>query len=101
MSLILFNIRSKYCLKKLFDYLPDKLSLNLIHGNKKLSNILDISLDTYKKYNEIKRVLKPSYNLERYFSYLSINSDNNDDRSINEKLLYIYLIILLLIMIYS
>ena len=91
MSLILFNIRSKYCLKKLFDYLPDKLSLNLIHGNKKLSNILDISLDTYKKYNEIKRVLKPSYNLERYFSYLSINSDNNDDRSINEKLLYIYL----------
>ena len=87
----LFNIRSKYSLKKLFDYLPAKLSLNLIHGNKKLSNILNISLETYKKYNEIKRVLKPSYNLKRYFSYLDINSNNNDDRTINEKLLYIYL----------
>ena len=91
MSSNLFNIRSKYSLKKLFDYLPAKLSLNLIHGNKKLSNILNISLETYKKYNEIKRVLKPSYNLKRYFSYLDINSDNNDDRAINEKLLYIYL----------
>ena len=91
MSSNLFNIRSKYSLKKLFDYLPAKLSLNLIHGNKKLSNILNISLETYKKYNEIKRVLKPSYNLKRYFSYLDINSNNNDDRTINEKLLYIYL----------
>ena len=91
MSSNLFNIRSKYSLKKLFDYLPAKLSLNLMHGNKKLLNILNISLETYKKYNEIKRVLKPSYNLKRYFSYLDINSNNNDDRTINEKLLYIYL----------
>ena len=92
MSSILFTIRSKYSLKKLFDYLPAKLALTLIHGNKKLSNILNISLETYKKYKEIKRILKPSYNLERYFSYLDSNySDNNDDRVINEKLLYIYL----------
>ena len=92
MSSILLTIRSKYSLKKLFDYLPAKLALTLIHGNKKLSNILNISLETYKKYKEIKRILKPSYNLERYFSYLDTNcSDNNDDRVINEKLLYIYL----------
>ena len=92
MSSILLNIRSKYSLKEIFDYLPAKFSLKLTHGNKKLSNILDICLETYKKYKEIKRVLKPSYNLERYFSYLDINyCDNNDDIAINKKLLYIYL----------
>ena len=54
MSSILLNIRSKYSLKHLFNYLPANLSLNLIHGNKKISNNLDISLETYKKYKEIK-----------------------------------------------
>ena len=89
MSSILLNIRSKYSLKKLFDYLPANLSLNLIHGNKKLSNNLDINLETYKKYNQIKRILKPSYSLKKYFNYLDINhSDNSEDFSINEKIIY-------------
>ena len=89
MSSILLNIRSKYSLKKLFDYLPANLSLNLIHGNKKLSNNLDINLETYKKYNQIKRILKPSYSLKKYFNYLDINhSDNSEDFAINEKIIY-------------
>ena len=89
MSSILLNIRSKYSLKKLFDYLPANLSLNLIHGNKKLSNKLDISLETYKKYKKIKRILKPSYNIKKYFNYLDINhSDNNEAQAINEKIIY-------------
>ena len=89
MSSILFTIRSKYSLKKLFDYLPANLSLNLIHGNKKLSNNLDINLETYKKYNQIKRILKPSYSLKKYFNYLDINhSYNSEDFAINEKIIY-------------
>ena len=89
MSSILLNIRSKYSLKELFDYLPANLSLNLIHGNKKLSNNLDISLETYKKYKKIKRILKPSYQLKKYINYLDINhSNNNEDQAINEKLIY-------------
>jgi len=89
MSSILLNIRNKYSLKKLFDYLPANLSLNLIHRNKKLSSNLDINLETYKKYKEIKRILKPSYNLTKYFNYLDIKlSDDNEYQAINEKILY-------------
>ena len=89
MSSILLNIRSKYSLKELFDYLPANLSLNLFHGNKKLSNKLNISLETYKKYKKIKRILKSSYQLKKYINYLDINhSDNNEDQAINEKLIY-------------
>ena len=89
MSSILLNIRSKYSLKLLFNYLPANLSLNLIHGNKKILNNLDISLETYKKYKEIKRILKPSYNLKKYFNYLDINhNDINEDQAITEKLIY-------------
>ena len=89
MSSILLNIRSKYSLKELFDYLPVNLSFKLIHRNKKLSNNLDISLEAYKKYKKIKRILKPSYNLKKYFNYLDINySCNNEDQAINEKVIY-------------
>ena len=92
MCSILFNIRSKYSLKIIFNFLPANLSFKIIRINKKLSNDLDINLETYKKYKEIKRVLKPNYNLKKYFIYLDNNfSDNNGVRAINEKLIYDYL----------
>ena len=89
MSSILLNIRNKYSLKKLFDYLPANRSLNLIQRNKKISNNLEIGLETYKKYKELKRILKPSYGLKKYFNYLDINhSDNDEYQAINEKLIF-------------
>ena len=41
------NVKSKYILKKIFDYLSKKKSLKIYNLNKKIQNRLDISIDDY------------------------------------------------------
>ena len=47
---MLKNIKSQYYIKILFSHLNDKVKLNLIKYNKKLQNLLDISLINFKVY---------------------------------------------------
>jgi hypothetical protein len=55
---MLDNIKSKYILKNIFDYLPlYEYRLKLAFGNRKLSNNLDINLEKYKEIF-IKKKLK-------------------------------------------
>jgi len=48
----LINIKSKYVLKKIAEYLQQKFLLKLIKNNKNLKNQLDITINDYKKYYE-------------------------------------------------
>ena len=96
MSLLLNNIKSKYSLQNIFDFIPYNISLKLIYGNKKLLQELNISKETYQKYYKIKNILKPSYDIRKYFSYLDIKNKYNEKNKIKyndlitleEKILY-------------
>ena len=80
MKSILYNIKSKYSLQNVFGYLPYKTSLKLAKGSRYLSQCLNITLENYKKFYDIKKIIKPSYDINKYFSYLDIKheKDNNN-----------------------
>ena len=47
------NLKSEYCLQKIFDYIPKKISLKIIKCNKKIQKVLNININSYKEYSEI------------------------------------------------
>ena len=51
---LLINIKSKYIMKKIFQNLQEIKFLNFIRYNKTIKNRIDITLDDYKKYTNIK-----------------------------------------------
>ena len=55
---MLENIRSKYILQKIFDYLKNKKKLKLIKCNKKILDDLNISKDDFQKYKTLKEFNK-------------------------------------------
>ena len=56
---LLDYIKSKFILKQILDHLQGNISLNLIHHNKKIQNILELNINDYKKYSEIEIDLIP------------------------------------------
>ena len=93
MSTILGKIKSKYLIQNLFGFLPYNLTLKLIYGSRKLSSDLSINKENYKKFYEIKKILKPSYDIEKYFTYFDIKNNNKNSLNYNdinnmEKVLY-------------
>jgi hypothetical protein len=96
MTSIIHNFKSKYSLQNVFDYLPYKTSLILAKGSRYLSKCLDITLENYKKFYEIKKIIKPSYDINKYFSYFDIkNGEDSNSNCLNtyekkekEKILY-------------
>ena len=83
---ILNKIKSKYNLQNLFNFVPYNICLRVTYKSNKLIRKLDINKEQYKQFYEIKKILKPSYDINRYFKYLSINDDRKN-KSI-EKILY-------------
>ena len=79
MSSFLNKIKSKYTLQNLFNFIPYNLTLKLIYGTRQLSSNLNISIKSYQKFNEIKKILKQSYDINKYYSYLDIKHDNNNN----------------------
>ena len=55
---MLENIRSKYILQKIFDYLKNKKKLRIIKRNKKILDDLNISKDDFQKYKTLKEFNK-------------------------------------------
>jgi surface protein len=56
---ILEKINSKYIIKKIFDNLQKRISLDIIKYNKKIKTGLNIHLKDYKKYSEIEIEIMP------------------------------------------
>ena len=69
------NIKSKYILKKLFEYLHQIKLLNIIRYSSTLKNKLNISLDDYKKYAKIEIEIIPEENSRGRF--ISIPDENS------------------------
>ena len=90
MSSILLKIKSKYCLSKLFDFLPNTKILQIIKGNIKIFKALNFTVETYKKccYTEkIKKLLKMPkqlYDISKFLIYLDLDPDQQS-KEINEK----------------
>ena len=84
MSSLLHKIKSKFSLKVIFGYIPFNLCLKMVYGSTKLLLNSDITIKTYQKYNITKRVLKPSYDINKYLNYLDSYNLNAE----NEKIVY-------------
>ena len=79
------NIKSKYILQKIFNYLETKGRLNLIKLNKNIKERLDIHFNDYKEYSgtfsSIEIEIKPANN--KYGKFINIEREN-------EKYFHIY-----------
>ena len=72
------DIKSKYILKKIFNNLMEKKSLDIIKYNKNIRERIDISIKDYKEYSEIyssiEIELKPVNN--QYGKFINFNKEN-------------------------
>ena len=87
MSSLLNKIKSKYSLRNIMNFIPFNKSLGLILGSSKLMSKLNITKEVYKKFNDIKKILNPFYDVNKYFSYLDIKPENQSESNciINEE----------------
>lgn len=84
MCSLLDKIKSKYALKNVFDYMPYNLRLKIVYGAKKLFNNLNITIETYRKFYEVKKLVNPSCNIDNLIDYLNLEKVDSD----NEKFIY-------------
>ena len=90
----LFNIKSKYCINKIFDFLPIKLYYKIPKRNHKLLQYLNLSQDSYKNYYisqnicSFSKIFKPNYDIQQYSNYLYTKIKNeiktNNENNTNE-----------------
>ena len=70
---MLENINSEYILKRIAEYTSEGVNLKLIKYNKKLQNKMHLSIDNYKKYNQIEIEIIPIDELKKTDKYKFIN----------------------------
>ena len=98
---ILNNIRSNYILKRIYENLNKKNSLELIKYNKKLQKRLIIKLNDYKTYNEIYtpieiEIIPVQGNIGKFINLNKYTNNDSyihiyfDDSKIEEKDNYLY-----------
>ena len=75
---IFTNIKSKYVLKKLFEYLPQKKLLQISKYNKELQNILNIGVKDYKDYLKIEIEIIPVKSVENIYNKTFINFSHDE-----------------------
>ena len=93
---LLTKIKSKYTLQPLFDYIPYNKCLKISYKSKELRKKLEIDNEQYQKFYEITKIIRPSYDINKYYSYLDIKHNEKEDKTsiinkinnINEKILY-------------
>lgn len=96
------KIKSKYTIRKIFSFLTINDYIKAIYISKKLSSKLLISKETFKKFSEMKKMIKPNFNIENYLpqsnnnykeedknkDYDSNISKNNEISELNESISY-------------
>ena len=75
---ILENIKSKYILSKIFDFISKKKKLEIVRYNKKIQNRMNLSVQNYKEYSEtftpIEIEIIPTK--DEYGEFININKDD-------------------------
>jgi hypothetical protein len=84
---MLQKIKSKHNLKNIFDYLTYDIRLKIAYGNKIILDNLELNSKKYKKFYEIKNILKPSIEIDKYYKRFDIKHDEKGGAEI-EELLY-------------
>ena len=84
---MLQKIKCKENLKDIFDYLTYDMRLKIAYGNKTIVDKLELNSKKYKKFCEIKNILKPSLEIDKYYKRFNIKHDAKKDAEI-EKILY-------------
>ena len=69
---LLDDIRSKYILKKIFENIQKKKSLNIIKYNKNIQERLEIGIDDYEKYGIVEIEIIPIVIIKSY-RYIFLN----------------------------
>ena len=88
MASILNNIKIKFCLKNIFDYIPYITCFKIIKGSRKLLQQMKITNETYKEIYEFKKITKPSYPIQKYFNYFGIvPNEINEENYLKERIL--------------
>lgn len=90
MNSYLNNIKSKFTLKIIFEYISYSTCFKLIKGSRNLMQRLQITNEAFKNIYNFKNIAKPSYNIKKYFSYLEIVPNGfNEENYMKEKILCI------------
>ena len=91
MNPLLKNIKSKYSLRNIFNYLPFHKTFKLTYGCKYLIEKIEFSKKVSEKIKEYQVILKSSssYDIKKYLNYFDINLTNkNEKNEVKEILLY-------------
>ena len=87
----MLKIRSKYIIRQIFENISEKKKMQLLKCSKKIQNIMDISLKSYKIYNQIEIELIPilsykkedkfinGYNKDKSFIHIYINNNKRKE----------------------
>ena len=73
----LIDIRSKYIIKKIFDYFAINKTFKIIKYNKEIQSLLDISKNSYKEYSELEIQIKLAKKIIGKFINLPEKIENN------------------------
>ena len=66
------NIKSKYILEGLFEFVSEIIKLELIVYNNKLKNILNIDIENYKNQCQIELIIEKNGNVKEYYKNTNI-----------------------------
>ena len=69
------SLKSDYFLRKIFENLIKKKTLQLINYNKKIQNRVNININDYKEYSSIKIEIIPVLN--KYGTFIQINKEED------------------------
>ena len=72
------NIKSKFILKRIFEFLAKKQKMKIIKNNNNIKNKLNINIDDYKKLYEIVEIeIIPADN--KFGRFINILNDEEED----------------------
>ena len=73
-SPIIENIKNKYILSKIYDNMTKKKKLEIVKYNKKIQNLLNLSVKDYKEYCEIEIEIIPTK--DKYGKFINVNEND-------------------------
>ena len=83
---MLQKIKSKYNLKNIFDYITYDIRLKIAYRNKMILDNLVINSKKYKKFYEIKNILRPFVEIDKYYKRFDNKHDEKKGTEIEEIL---------------
>lgn len=87
MNSLLNNIKSRFSLKNIFDFLPYSTCLKMTKGNRQLQQHLKITSETYKQISEYRKIINTSFDFQQYFTYFEIvPNDIKEENYLKEKI---------------